>query len=252
MRTSALVRLSAGIAVLALGAALAAPGAQAALPDPAAPVVTNDSVELYPYGSATVDVLANDTDPGDPDGSQLALCRLPALDIDDLFGSSTPVMIADAGSVFGTPGELMGTSRKKLSQPVDSEYYVCNYSFLTKAVITVTTKETKPVTARKVHGKPGRVKLTNHNDRRVIVMWSSRKGDLLGLARVRAHSSKVVKPTVKNMQWIAMIGGARNSGIAGHGAVRHIKVAPHTKDEATKGDLVGFLGIFRELRQRLG
>jgi len=252
MRTSALVRVATTLVAATAVLGLAAPASQAALPDPAAPIVTNDSVALYPYGSAMVDVLANDVDPGDPDGSQLALCRLPSLDFEDLFSSSSAVIVADAGGLFGSAGDLMvGITRRKLAQPVDVEYYVCNYSFLTKAVITVTTKETKPVKVRKVHGKPGRVRITNHNDSRVVVMWDGRKHDLGGAVRVPANSSKVVKPTVKKLQWVAMIGNEQNSGIAGHGTVRHIKVDPDAKDESTKADLVGLFGIYRQLLQRL-
>ena len=253
MRTSALVRLSSGIAVIALGAALSAPSAQAALPDPAAPVANSDSVALYPYGSAIVDVLANDTDPGDPDGSQLALCRLPTFDFSDiLFGDgSDSVMIADAGGLVGEAGDLMvTTTRGRLATPATVDYYICNTTHLTPAVLTVTTREVKPVTVRKAPGKPGRLKVVNHNDRRVMMVFFNPRGDLFHSVNVGAHDSRVVWARSKKTEWMAMIGTARNSGSAGHGRVSGIKVDPkHSKP--SKGDDIDVESLFGGLLGRV-
>src|SRR6478735_6446732 len=105
MRTSALVRVA--VTLIAAGAALAmaAPASQAAPSDPAAPVVVNDSIAIYPQGMAVVDVLANDTDPNDPDGSSLALCRLPTIDLSTILGSGSlpSVVVGDAAGVPGFP-----------------------------------------------------------------------------------------------------------------------------------------------------
>jgi hypothetical protein len=252
MRTSALVRLSSGIAVLALGAALSAPGAQAALPDPAAPVVTTDTVALYPQGMAIIDVLANDTDPNDPDGSSLALCRLPTLDLDDLLGASSlpSVLVTDAGGLFGSSGSMMVLSmRSKLAKPQVVEYYVCNLTHLTPATLTVTMLETKPVTVRKVPSKPGRLKVTNHNDRRIMLEWTGRHHE--GGISLGAHKTRIVHVRGTKVRWTAVIGSEFNSGVAGHGVVRNIKVDPDDKGKPTKGDLVEFPEFFKQLLARV-
>lgn len=239
MRTSAPVRALAVLAAAAAGLVLAAP-ADALPAEPTAPVVTNDSVALWPYGSAVVDVLANDTDPGDPDGSQLGLCRVPEFDFTTTVSSSAPVSIADLGQLFGSRSQLMvTTTRKALPTPVDVDYYVCNYSFLAPAKITVTTRTPAPVLVRKVPGKPGRLKVTNRNDSRIQMIWSGRTKHSGGSAPVRAHASKVVRVTGKTIRWFAMIGGSTNSGVAGHGAVHGIKIDPAAATKPSKGDPLG-------------
>lgn len=256
MRTSALVRVAVTLAATTTTLALAAPGAQALLPDPAAPVVTNDAVSVYPFGSTSVNVLANDTDPGDPDGSSLAVCRLPELDPDSIMspGDLPDVVALDAGNILGPTGSLYVMALKgKMKKPFDLDYYVCNYTHLTPATLTVTMRETKPVTVHKVKGKPGRLKITNRNDSRItLVTYSNTDEDELGdVVRVPAHASKTFEPSEKTVHWIAVIGNERNNGIAGHGVVRHVKVDPDHQAKPGKGDLVSVPGIFRALIERV-
>src|SRR4051794_36960774 len=156
MRISA--RITAAVATATVAVTLAAPGAQALDPAPEAPVVTNDAVEIYPFGMAVVDVLSNDVDPGDPGGSQLALCRLPTFDLDGLVSPADlpPVVAGDAAGLFGHPGEMMViATRGRLAKPAIVDYYVCNTTHLTPATLTVTMRSTEPVTVRKVPGRPG-------------------------------------------------------------------------------------------------
>jgi hypothetical protein len=253
MRTSALARVAATLIAAGTALVLAAPGSQAALPDPDAPVVTNDTVALYPQGMAVVDVLANDTDPSDPDGSSLALCRLPKIDLDDILGSGNlPAVIAtDAGGILGSNGTMMVmTTRSKLAKPQVIDYYVCNLTRLTPATLTVTMRATKPVTVRKVAGKPGRLKVTNHNDRRVVLEWSG--GHYGGAKRVGAHKSRIIHVRGKTVKWHAVIGSDLNSGLADRGIVHHVKVDPDDKSKPTKEDLVEFPdGFFRDFLDRL-
>lgn len=252
MRTSALVRVATTLIAATTALGLAAPAAHSALPDPAAPVVTNDSVALYPQGMAIVDVLANDTDPNDPDASSLALCRLPALDIEDILGevSLPSVVVADAGGLLGSSGSMMVlTTRSKLTKPQVVDYYVCNLTHLTPATLTVTMLETKPVKVRKVAGKPGRIKVTNRNDRRIMLEWSGRRHG--GGSWVGAHSSRIVHVRGTKVRWTAIIGTERSSGLAGQGVVRNIKIDPDDKGKPTKGDLVEFPPFFRQLLDRV-
>jgi len=253
MRTSALVRVA--VTLIAAGAALAmaAPASQAAPSDPAAPVVVNDSIAIYPQGMAVVDVLANDTDPNDPDGSSLALCRLPTIDLSTILGSGSlpSVVVGDAAGVLGSPGSLMVmTPRSRFAKPQVVSYYVCNLTHLTPATLTVTMLPTRPVKVRKIAGRPGRLKVTNHNARRISLQWSGRRAG--GGSNVGAHSSKVIRVRGTSVKWIAVIGGERNSGIADEGLVRKIKVDPDDKGRPTKQDLVEFPeGYFRSMLDRL-
>jgi len=253
MRTRALVRVAATLIAASTALVLVAPASQAALPDPAAPVVVNDSVAIYPQGMAVVDVLANDSDPNDPDGSSLALCRLPTIDLETILGSgSVPsVIVGDAGGVFGSTGSMMVlTPRSRFAKPQVVNYYVCNLTHLTPATLTVTMRATKPVTVRKIAGKPGRLKVTNHNDRRISLAWSGRRAG--GGSNVGAHSSKVIHVRGTTVKWVAVIGDERNSGVAGEGVIRKIKVDPDDKGKPTKQDLVEFPGgLFRSMLDRL-
>lgn len=253
MRTSALVRVVTALSACA-GLTLAGTTAHALEPDPAAPVPAPDSVALWPYGTAVVDVLGNDTNPGDPDGSQLALCRMPSMD-DMLESISDPVSIMDADGLFGEPGEMMVSANKpRLAKPATVEYYVCNYTHLTKATLTVTTRKTKPVDVRKVPGKPGRLKVVNRNDSRVVLMWGSPRSDEpSGAKRIPADGSRTIRVDSKRVFWLAFIGNDRNSGLADRGVVRDIKL-PDRPRKPSKGDVSGgpsAPGIFGFLFGRL-
>lgn len=122
-------------ALLVLSASAVAPVAPAAGAPSAgaddrvgAPVTAPDVVTARAGRSRVVDVLANDTDPDDPSGEALALCRVrPAPDV--------PV------SVF----IRRHTNRIEIAPDLDAEpgtyevtYYACDYDFLTPATIAVT------------------------------------------------------------------------------------------------------------------
>ncbi|KQW52979.1 hypothetical protein ASC77_01340 [Nocardioides sp. Root1257] len=256
------VPAAAVLAVVLTAAAIApAHAAQATAPDPDAPVVTNDAIAIYPHGMAIVDVLSNDVDPGDPDGSQLQLCRLPSLDLSGVVGAGDipPVLAADAGGLFGSAGDMaVIATRSRLSKPFEIDYFVCNTTRLTPAVLTVTMLPTKPVTVRKVPGKPGRVTVTNHNDKRVMWAWSSRRSG--GGRTVPAHGTRTIKVHSRTIRWAAEIGNERNSGIADRGVVRNIKLDPRdqggagddSEDSADSQVIVGYPGYFRHQLARLG
>ncbi|MFC6345125.1 hypothetical protein ACFP8W_24290, partial [Nocardioides hankookensis] len=223
----ALARITTALATASVALTLAAPGAQALDLATDAPVVTNDSIEVYPFGMAVIDVLANDVDPGDPDGSQLALCRLPAVDLDSISNPSDlpPVVAGDAAGFLGPEDSMMVLAmRGRLAQPVVVDYYVCNTTYLTPATLTVTMRTTEPVTVHKVPGKPGRLRVTNHNDKQVRWMWFGRHGG--GGGSVPAHATRTMRVHTATVRWMAMIGGAYNSGLADRGVVRNVKIDP--------------------------
>jgi len=246
--TRAAVAVAAGAALLAAGV----PAAQALEPDPAAPVVVDDTISIYPYGSAFVDVIANDTDPGDPDGSQLGFCRMPSVE-DLLFSAAMPEMlVADGSDIFGPSNQLVVASNvARLDEPYVFSYHVCNYSRLTKATLTVTMRKTAPVTVRKVPGRPGILKVVNHNDERVAIMWGApRSEEPDGQRRVGAHATRTIRVHDKNVRWVALAGTTRNSGIADQGIVRGVKVPDRKPGDKHHDDLFDF-GLFTLLFGRV-
>lgn len=168
------------------------------------------------------------------------------------------MLAADAGGLFGSTADMaVIATRSRLSRPFEIDYFVCNTTRLTPAVLTVTMLATKPVTVRKVPGKPGRVSVTNHNDKRVMWAWSSRRGG--GGRTVPAHGTRTIKVHSRTIRWAAEIGNEHNSGIADRGVVRNITIDP--RDEGGPGDdsedgaasqiIVSYPGFLRHQLARL-
>jgi hypothetical protein len=247
MRTSALatsgVILTAGALVLGLSAA------PATALDPAAPVVVNDAVEIYPYGLAIVDVLANDTDPGDPDGSDLALCRLPRI---DLGGPEPELFASDTGIIAGDRPKLaVMTFRARLSGPATVDYYVCNLTHLAPATLAVTQRSVEPVTVRKVAGRPGKLKVTNHNDSEIVFNWGKPRSRRTDMKVVPGNASRIVTVRHTTITWAAAIGDETNMGLADRGRVTKIKL-PKKQSKGHKSDTVRLSGVVRDLLERIG
>ena len=209
--------------VLALSVLFAAPlvavPAHAAEPDPAAPVVVDDAVSAWPGGTAEVDVLANDSDPG---GDDLALCRMPPLETGP--GAAPPVTIVDE-SIFGGPvGTIAVQTSPRAHGTYVLDYYVCNHTRLSPAHLTVTVRPTEPVDV--VPGRRDHVRVTNHNDRSVVFAAFTRDTcDLDTIRRVGAHRTRSITVHHRSLQWMAVIGGQRSSGIADHGRVSGIELS---------------------------
>ena len=231
MRTRALVRLTAGLATVALSTAMLGVGSASAA-ESAPPVVVNDTVTLYPGQAAAIDVLANDVSPS---GADLALCRFPQT---DFLGSHLPSIVVthDMAALGGTSGPgtvLVGLMPDARGTHV-IDYYVCDETHLTPAQLTVVVRPVAPVEVRKVPGKPGRLRVTNHNDRPVRFCHAGRGAKRPdGRVRVPAGATRTVRVRRHRIDWVALIGSAPASvkgtalaspGIAGHGVVRHIKL----------------------------
>src|SRR6478735_9777506 len=89
MRTSALVRITGGLAASVLGLTLLGT-APAMADEPPLPVVVDDTVTLYPGQTTQLNVLANDSSPS---GDDLALCRFPETTL--LGKKIPPVIVSD-------------------------------------------------------------------------------------------------------------------------------------------------------------
>lgn len=191
--------------------------------DPQAPVVVDDAITIWPGGSAQVDVLANDSDPA---GDDLALCRLPAAPGP---GVRTPVTVMDMSWLMGEGQPLWVEAAPNARGTHTIEYYVCNHTRLTLAHLTVTIRPVAPVTVVKVAGKPGVLKVTNHNDGRIYFLATDRTGCKSdGQALVPAHATKLVRVQRHRINWTAFIG---RGGVADRGRVRGIALnAPAAPD----------------------
>lgn len=189
-----------------VGAALAGTFAIAvAQPASAAPpTAVDDHVRLYAGQARTVDVLANDSDPdGDDD---LTICRIAGPSEGDNY-----FVHIDGGSLF------VATS-PWATEDITITYYACDYETLVPATLTISLKEVQPVTVRKLD-RPGRIRVTNSNDRKVRFLWGSfREKRPDGRVRVPANDSVVVAVHRRKVDWVAVLGTAP----AGQGHVRHI------------------------------
>ncbi|KQW52978.1 hypothetical protein ASC77_01335 [Nocardioides sp. Root1257] len=232
MRTSALVRITGGLAAALLGVTLLG-SAPSYADEPPLPVVVDDTVSIYPGQSAELNVLANDSSPS---GDDLALCRFPS---PDLAGTKIPtVMALDEGSAgIGDPGDLAVVSTPRAHGTHVIDYYVCDHTHLVPAHLTVTILPVAPVVVHKIAGKPGRLSVTNKNTAS-ISFWYGDPHAARPDARVRipAGATRTVPVRRHKIVWLALIGtsGGKSSllgspGIADMGVVRDIRLRPGTE-----------------------
>lgn len=182
--------------------------AQPAVADEAsdAPVTKNDRIHVDAGGGAPADVLANDSD---PNGDELAICRVEVPE--------------DAPLVVDTfDDQLFVSSYGSRSATYTITYYACDFDYLTPATLTVKVTRAPQIVAEKL-ARPGRVRFTNPGDRRVVVLYGSRRADEPdGMTRIAASSSGTVSVMRKRLFYIAFV--ARTGAPAGRGFVEGITV----------------------------
>ncbi len=209
------VRLGGMVAALTLGATLTTAPALAVEVDPQAPVVVDDQVTLWPGEQTEIDVLANDSDPG---GDDLAPCRVPSILGPD--GDYLPVQVWDRSWIDERVGVLQVATALDAEGVHVIDYYVCNHTRLTLARLTVNVRPVQPVDVVP-GGAPGRIRVTNHNDRRIVFIATDASGCLTEVhAPVPAGVTRSFQVRRHTLPWFARIG----SGIADHGTLRHLKL----------------------------
>lgn len=155
-------------------------------------MTVDDRVTMYEGEFRPVRVLANDSD---PDGDELAICRV----------APTPDDAPYSASVF--EDRLFVWVDKGAPDQVAITYYACDYETLVPATLTVSVLRTKPVRVVKA-ARPGRVRVTNLNDRRITFNWGNFFiEELDGSVRVDAHTTKVVRVHRTRVHWVATFGG---------------------------------------------
>ena len=169
-------------------AGLATPAAGA--PTGSAPVTQDDAVEVVLGGVGELDVLANDSD---PDGDDLAVCRLA--DVPERLGVQT----MDDGSLVIFP---MG----RRARTYTFTYYACDLEQLTPATVTVTTVAPPPVKIQVLKAdRPGRLRVTNRGSFPLHYLWGSYKKDRPdGRVRIAPHTTEVVEVRRRSVIWVAL------------------------------------------------
>lgn len=198
-------RVATSIVALVLAASA---GVTLASPAAAAPPVAHDDHKwMYPNQYREIDVLANDSD---PDGDDLAICRLDeAGDDDDYFvGIEGDKIVVFTGD---DPGE-----------DIVINYYVCDFETLVPATLTISFREVHPMKVVKLD-RPGRLRVTNDNDRTVRFLYGSfRQNRPDGRTRVFPHDSVVIRVHRRTIDWVAYF--ARGGTLVGFGHVRGIEL----------------------------
>ncbi|GAA4364967.1 Ig-like domain-containing protein [Nocardioides caricicola] len=188
--------------------------------DPLAPVVVDDEITMWPGERTEIDVIANDSD---PNGDDLALCRVPSVYGPD-GEEDRPVVIYDRSWLLGPPGVLQVATDRLAEGTHVLEYYVCNHTRLTLAHLTVTIRPVQPVDV--VPDRvPDRILVTNHNDQTIRFLATDRTGCKVDVrARVAAGETRSFAVRRHSLDWVAFIGQRGDLGIADSGRVRHVEL----------------------------
>ena len=194
------------VLVLGIAATLTAAPTQAA--DGSPPVTVDDKVKLRFGQPAEVDVLANDSD---PDGDELAVCRLGSIPrAREVFSSGT-------GAIFVAP------TRRRAAGTYTFTYYACDFEFLTPATVTVTVTAPPEVKVQKMPERPGVLRVRNTAKFPIVFMYGSfRQPGPDGTLPIAARTAKFVHVRRTRIDWIA---AARRTGaMIDTGTIRNIKL----------------------------
>jgi hypothetical protein len=190
---------------LVAGAGLGASPAHAATGS--APVTGNDTGSMFAGNVEVVDVLANDTD---PDGDDLAICRVgdsPNKNLEPIVDGEQLIILSSAAA---KPGTYTFT------------YYACDFSYLSPGTVTLTIDPEPEITVKKLAGKPGKLKVTNPADFRIQFLYGSFRSDTPdGDILIKKDSSLVITVHRNKIGWIAFTRGGDFLKI---GRVKNIKL----------------------------
>jgi hypothetical protein len=142
-------------------------------------------------------------------------------------------------SQYGLPaGTLQVASRPNVRGTHTIGYYVCNHTRLTPATLTVVVRPVAPVEVTTVPGKPGRLRVTNHNERRILFIATDRTGCKLdGHGYVARGGTRTFHVHRHVVRWTATIG---QGGVADHGAVRHIGLSGQPAPDGSPNHVCSF------------
>lgn len=193
--------LSATLVASTLALTVAAP-AQAA-----PPVVVDDEMTVYANTVHLPDLLANDTD---PDGDELAICRIKEVMNDRVIFTNLlgmPIL----GFAPGVSGTFTFT------------YYACDFETLVPGTLTVHVKKNPKVDVKVTKlKKPGKVRVTNRSGFPLDFAWGhAEKARPDGTVRVGKKSSRVITVRRTAITWVA---GNEQYGAEKYGFLGGIKL----------------------------
>jgi hypothetical protein len=219
-RRAALFLLTTAMATVGLSAVTAPAHA-------ASPVTTDDAVSLYAGNAAPVEPLANDTD---ADGDDLAICRLGESSYKRV---ELLTAITDEGQT--SDEELIVITRPRAKPGTYTfTYYACDFETLTPGTITVTVVEPPNITAKALPGKPGKIKVKNPADFKILFLYGSfENGEPDGDVRIPRNSSVILEVERTRIDWIAL--KARSFEYLKHGRVKDITLPPGTTPPGPDG-----------------
>ena len=188
--------------------ALAAPaGAVTGAATGSPPVTQDDHVSLVAGDVVKASLLANDSD---PDGDDLAICRIRNV--------PRALLVENAGG-----GVFLGATRPGT---YTFTYYACDFSYLTPATVTVTVKPAPKmylVVRKSTHA--GMVRVGNRSDFRVHFAFGAYKRNKPDAEiTVRAHTSRLVPVRRTSLIWVAFSDRYDTFRV---GVIRGIALPPH-------------------------
>lgn len=129
---------------------------------------------MYAGGVRKVPVLANDSD---PDGDELEICRVGAVDRGLRVYEPRPWYEEDESfSLDEVEGDLtVRVARGMAAGGLEATYYACDTTTLSPATLRVRVPRPRPVSVKPVAGKPGRFVVRNTQSFPLDVYYSWRE-----------------------------------------------------------------------------
>lgn len=186
-----------------------------ATPAAGAPVTRADRVTVAADSAADIDVLANDVDPDDATGQDLAICRVE-LPADSPLNVYESVSYDDTDYDTGGHPVLGVFPYHAKPGTYTVSYYVCDYDYLTPATLTVKIIAAQNPSAEVLAARPGYVRFHNPGQRRTTIQYGSTNGRTVdGKLALPPHTAQTVRVERHAILWTATIRtrhGASSSG----------------------------------------
>lgn len=209
-------RAGALLAAAALSTSLTAflPASAVHAADSAPPTPVDDRVEVFAGGYAQADLLTNDTD---PDGDELAVCRLGPVPRGLIVGDGEDLDPDDAPFVSEDGTIDIRVARGVRPRTIELTYYVCDFEHVVPATLLVEVVERPTIAVRAVRGKPGVLRVTNPSDQRMM-FYALSSDPLRFLKRkvLRPGATVALRVHYRTIRWVA---GSNKLGLVDRGRV---------------------------------
>ena len=186
----------------------------------AAPVVADDAVTAYAGTFVEVSPLDNDSD---ADGDELAVCRVA----DSKYKKILVLFIEGRVQLLTRQNTKPGT--------YTFTYYACDFETLVPGTITLTIRKAPKITAKALLGQPGKIKVSNPADFKILFVYGSFREDKPdGQVKIAKQSSVILPVRRTRIDWIAI---SRKNGFTVVGHIKNIKLHKGTAPPTTGRNL---------------